>query len=420
MMCKSRHRLYAGGMAWLRDFALRRRELVAYQYPFTVPNVMYTGTLVVAATAATQRDFTKPWLLLVAVGLVFAPILAFIVGGYKPSTAVSAASVLAGVALLLLCWPPVFLDAAPFLLMFMLGEVFALGPMRIGLASLLASALLLIGASRTGHLSTFVPYLLFFLAIAAMMGHILQLQQRLVIEERARQDVLTEQAAADERRRIAREVHDVIAHSLSVTMLHLTGARRALQEDSDVDEAVDGLLDAERLGRQAMSDIRQTVGLLGARDAAPLRLAPEPGLSDLPDLVTSFADAGLHVESSIEVDPASVTPGIGLALYRVAQESLANVAKHAPSSAARLRLYVEKGAAVLSVDNELPRPVAGATAGAGLPGMRQRIALLDGEFEAGPGPQWWTVQARVPVATATAAHCAMHRIRLSRNEVRHD
>ena len=133
-----------------------------------------------------------------------------------------------------------------------------------------------------------------------------------------------------------------------------------------------------------------------------------------------FADAGLRVESSIEVDPASVTPGIGLALYRVAQESLANVAKHAPSSAARLRLYVEKGAAVLSVDNELPRPVAGATAGAGLPGMRQRIALLDGEFEAGPGPQGWTVQARVPVATATAAHCAMHRIRLSRNEVRHD
>ncbi len=403
-------------MAWIRDFALRRRGLMSYQFPFTVPVVMYSGSLLVAGTAAMQRDFARPWLLVVAISLVFAPIVAFIVFGHKPSTLTTAASVLTGVGLLLLCWPPVFLDAAPFLLMFMLGEVFALGSVRHGLVAAAGCAVLLVGAARAGHLTTYVPYLLFFLAIAAMIGRILQLQQRLVIEERARHAALTEQATADERRRIAREVHDVIAHSLSVTMLHLTGARRALQEDNDVDEAVDGLLDAERLGRQAMSDIRQTVGLLGARDAAPLRLTPEPGLSDIPDLVTSFADAGLQVESSIEVDPASVTAGIGLALYRVAQESLANIAKHAPASAARLRLYVEKGTAILSVNNELRRPVTSGPAGAGLPGMRQRIALLDGDFEAGPGPDGWTVQARVPVTPTATQHCAMHRIRMSRNE----
>lgn len=403
-------------MAWIRDFALRRRGLMSYQFPFTVPVVMYSGSLLVAGTAAMQRDFARPWLLVVAISLVFAPIVAFIVFGHKPSTLTTAASVLTGVGLLLLCWPPVFLDAAPFLLMFMLGEVFALGSVRHGLVAAAGCAVLLVGAARAGHLTTYVPYLLFFLAIAAMIGRILQLQQRLVLEERARQAALTEQATADERRRIAREIHDVIAHSLSVTMLHLTGARRALQEDNDVDEAVDGLLDAERLGRQAMSDIRQTVGLLGARDAAPLRLTPEPGLSDIPDLVTSFADAGLHVESSIEVDPTSVTAGIGLALYRVAQESLANVAKHAPASAARLRLYVEKGTAILSVNNELRRPVTSGPAGAGLPGMRQRIALLDGDFQAGPGPDGWTVQARVPVTPTATQHCAMHRIRMSRNE----
>ncbi|KIU18253.1 sensor histidine kinase [Mycolicibacterium llatzerense] len=407
-------------MAWIRDFALRRRGLMSYQFPFTVPVVMYSGSLLVAGTAAMQRDFTQPWLLVVAISLVFAPIVAFIVFGHKPATLATAASVLTGVALLLLCWPSVFLDAAPFLLMFMLGEVFALGSVRHGLLAAAGSAVLLVGAARAGHLTTYVPYLLFFLAIAAMIGRILQLQQRLVIEERARQAALTEQATADERRRIAREIHDVIAHSLSVTMLHLTGARRALQEDNDVDEAVDGLLDAERLGRQAMSDIRQTVGLLGARDAAPLRLTPEPGLSDIPDLVTSFADAGLDVESSIEVDPASVTAGIGLALYRVAQESLANVAKHAPASAARLRLYVEKGTAILSVNNELRRPVTSGPAGAGLPGMRQRIALLDGDFQAGPGPDGWTVQARVPVTPTATQHCAMHRIRMSRNETQND
>lgn len=415
MMCKSRHRLYAGGMAWLRDFAMRRRGLMNYQFPFTVPIVMYSGSLLVAGTAAVQRDFSRPWLLVIALALVFAPIVAFIAFGHKPATLTTAASVLAGVALLLLCWPPVFLDAAPFLLMFMLGEVFALGSVRHGLVAATGCALLLIGASRTGHLTTFVPYLLFFLAIAAMIGHILQLQQRLVIEERARQAARAEQAASDERRRIAREVHDVIAHSLSVTMLHLTGARRALQEDSDIDEAVDGLLDAERLGRQAMSDIRQTVGLLGAQDARPLRLTPEPGLADIPDLVESFASAGLRVDSRLEADAADLTPGVGLALFRVTQESLANIAKHAPTSAVQMRLRLNQGVADLSVRNSLPGPVTPAKQGAGLPGMRQRIEALGGEFEAGPGPDGWTVQARIPVATAVTGHCAMHRILMPRN-----
>ena len=124
-------------MAWIRDFALRRRGLMSYQFPFTVPVVMYSGSLLVAGTAAMQRDFTQPWLLVVAISLVFAPIVAFIVFGHKPATLATAASVLTGVALLLLCWPSVFLDAAPFLLMFMLGEVFALGSVRHGLLAAL-------------------------------------------------------------------------------------------------------------------------------------------------------------------------------------------------------------------------------------------------------------------------------------------
>ncbi|MUL44382.1 two-component sensor histidine kinase [Mycobacterium sp. CBMA293] len=408
-------------MDWLRDFALRRRGLMAYQYPLTVPIVMYTGSILVAGTAAIQRDFTQPWLLTVAVALVFAPIGAFIVGGYKPTTLVTAASVLTGVTLLLLCWPPVFLDATPFLLMFMLGEVFALGSVRDGLTSAAGCALLLFGASRTGHVTTFVPYLLFFLAIAAMIGHILQLQQRLVLEERARQAALTDQAAADERRRIAREIHDVIAHSLSVTMLHLTGARRALQEDDDVDDAVDALLDAERLGRQAMSDIRHTVGLLSAGEGQPLRATPEPDMSDIPDLVASFAAAGLKVDSRIDADPAVLTAGVGLALFRVTQESLANIAKHAPESAVQVRLCHDNGIADLSVHNDLPDTASEVKPGAGLPGMRQRIEMLGGEFHAGPEPTGWTVQARVPVAPATTPHaCAMQRIGLLRSEIHHD
>ncbi len=92
-------------------------------------------------------------------------------------------------------------------------------------------------------------------------------------------------AAADERRRIAREVHDVIAHSLSVTLLHVTGARRGLQQDRDIDDAVEALEQAEHLGRQAMADIRRTVGLL---DGALMSLAPEPGVDDIHCLVDDF------------------------------------------------------------------------------------------------------------------------------------
>lgn len=418
MMCKFRHRLYAGGMDWLRDFALRRRGLMAYDFPFTVPAVMYGGTILTIGAAAVQRDFTRPWLLIAATVLVLTPIMTFIAAGVKPHPLVAATFGLAAAAVLL-SWPAVSNDTAPCLILFVLGEVFALGRWRDGLIVAAASAVLLLVAARTGHLVTPLLYLA-FLPLAAMIGRILQLQQRLVIEERARQAALAEQAAADERRRIAREVHDVIAHSLSVTMLHLTGARRALQEDNDVDDAVDALLDAERLGRQAMSDIRHTVGLLSAGEVKPLRATPEPGLSDIPDLVTSFASAGLQVDSRIEADPADLSAGIGLALFRVTQESLANIAKHAPTSPVQLRLRHDNGIATLSVCNELCAPAAEIKPGAGLPGMRQRIETLGGEFQAGPGPDGWTVQARVPVTPAASAHCAMHRIRLSRNGTHND
>ncbi|MUL66337.1 two-component sensor histidine kinase [Mycobacterium sp. CBMA 234] len=406
-------------MESLRDFALRRRALVPYDYPFTVPMVMYSGTVLAIGAAAIQRDFTRPWLLIVASALALTPITTFIVAGVKPVPLLAAACSVTAVAVLL-SWPPISNDAAPCLLLFVLGEVFALGSWRDGLIVAAASAVLLFAASRTGHLGTPMLYVV-FLPLAAMIGRILQLQQRLVLEERARQASLSEQAAADERRRIAREIHDVIAHSLSVTMLHLTGARRALQEDDDVDDAVDALLDAERLGRQAMSDIRHTVGLLSAGEAQPLRATPEPDISDIPDLVASFAAAGLKVDSRIDADPTVLTAGVGLALFRVTQESLANIAKHAPESAVQVRLCHDNGIADLSVHNDLPDDAPEVKPGAGLPGMRQRIEMLGGEFHAGPEPTGWTVQARVPVAQTPTPHaCAMQRIGLLRSEIHHD
>ncbi|WP_078325371.1 sensor histidine kinase [Mycobacteroides salmoniphilum] len=382
----------------LREWAYRRRALVPYEFPWTVPVVMYTGTLLVVGCAVVQRGFTRPWLLALAALVALAPILIFI-AGYKLDTFGSTAFSIAGVALFL-TWPANVVDAAPFLLMFMIGEVGALASVRAGLLACGACVALLVVAEQLHHLGTFSLYNAFFVVVGWLIGHILQLQQRLLLQERAQQVRMQEQAASDERRRIAREIHDVIAHSLSVTMLHLTGARRALQEDHDVDDAVAGLLDAERLGRQAMSDIRGTVGLLsaGPGGAEPMRLSPEPGISDIPDLVADFTAAGMAVESHIYGSDESVSAGVGLALYRVAQESLANIAKHSPRSSAAVLLDINGSAASLTVSNDLAAGLpSDVCSGGGLAGMRQRIEMIGGEFRAGWAEDGWTVSASVPL-----------------------
>ncbi|OHU30641.1 two-component sensor histidine kinase [Mycobacteroides franklinii] len=384
-----------------REWAYQRRALVPYEFPWTVPVVMYGSTLLIVGCAVIQRDVTRPWLSIVASLLALTPILVFICAGYKLNTFWTVTCALAGVGLFL-TWPSNVVDAAPFLLMFTVGEVGALASVRAGLASIGACVALLVVAEQLNHLGTFSLFMMFFVICGWLIGRIMQLQQRLLLQERAQQVRMQEQAAADERRRIAREIHDVIAHSLSVTMLHLTGARRVLQEDHDVDDAVAGLLDAERLGRQAMSDIRGTVGLLSAGPGGvePMRLAPEPGIADIPDLIADFTAAGMAVESHIYGADESVSAGVGLALYRVAQESLANIAKHSPKSSAAVLLDINDSVASLTVSNDL---AAGfrldVCSGGGLSGMRQRIETLGGEFRAGMGEDGWTVSAMVPMAS---------------------
>jgi len=233
----------------------------------------------------------------------------------------------------------------------------------------------------------------------------MRIQAQLLVKQQEMQADLAEHAAADERRRIAREVHDVIAHSLSVTMLHVTGARRALQQDGDIDDAVAGLVDAERLGRQAMADIRRTVGLL---ETGPTKMAPEPGIADIPNLVDGFVSAGLPVTLHTEGRYERVSAAVGLALYRITQESLANIVKHASASKTDVGLLVSPSHASLSVINTLPVTVPAAPAsqsGRGLPGMRQRVELLGGILDAGPCRQGWSVRAEIPINDANTWRC---------------
>ena len=161
---------------------------------------------------------------------------------------------------------------------------------------------------------------------------------------------------------------------------------------------MDALTEAETLGRAAMADIRRTVGLL---DDAPMRMAPEPGVDDIAALVDDFTGAGLNVVLRTQGPVDRVSPGVGLALYRIVQESLANIAKHAPDARSSVTLSNTADHAELVIVNELPVPVAAPTGqvtdGRGVRGMRQRVELLGGMIDIGPTARGWCVRATVPL-----------------------
>nr|WP_241031488.1 histidine kinase [Rhodococcus koreensis] len=303
--------------------------------------------------------------------------------------------VIAAATLLLLQQPDTAFDFSPLILVILTGEVAATASLGVGLATLFSSMAVLSVFAVAGRLDG-APYALAGVVLGWAFGYLMLTQLRLLHQERASKAIQSEQAATRERQRIAREVHDVIAHSLSITLLHLTAARRALELDRDIDDAVDALSDAERLGRQAMADIRRTVGLL---DAGPAGTRPEPGVADLPDLIDDFRRAGLPVDFDLHGDLSAVTGTVGLGLYRITQESLANVAKHAPGVGADVRLTIEPERVSLEIRNPIRGRVSApdSSRGSGLRGMRERAALLGGTLRAGPDGRRWSVRAAVPL-----------------------
>ena len=336
-----------------------------------------------------------PWLLLEATGHNHLPTWGFV------------ACAVGGTYWLLL--DGVSSDVAPFLLVLLCLEVGAVsGPWATAatVAACIAPMFVLELSQDVGGWWVWLPGL----AAGAIGGFAAQAQVRLLANERASRTVLAEQLAAEQRREVAREVHDVVAHSLAVTMLHLTAARHALEADGDVDEAVDSLREAERIGRQAMGDIRRTVGLL---DPAGGDTRPLPGAADLPALVEEFRAAGLDVDAALRGPVGDLPPSVALAVYRVAEEALANVAKHAPGASGhadgrgrRRRRGApggEHAAGGRRGRRGRPRPGrpatrrrAGTGAGAASAGMRERVELLGGTLEAGPTGAGWEVAARIP------------------------
>ncbi len=228
---------------------------------------------------------------------------------------------------------------------------------------------------------------------------------------RAQSDTLRRRAVTDERLRIARELHDVVGHHVSVIGIQAAAARRVI--DRDPEAAATALGDIERSSREAVTQMRSLLGTLrelgdqpGDRDDRAPDRAPEPGVDDLPALAAERTAAGL----ATELDVVESSPGaaqhlpapLGLSLYRVAQEALANTTRHSTARSARVVLRVEDRtpapyAEVEVVDDGRPR---GATSGSGLGhlGMRERAAGMRGEVEIGPRPTGgYRVRVRVPL-----------------------
>src|SRR5579862_2133963 len=206
-----------------------------------------------------------------------------------------------------------------------------------------------------------------------------------------------EEAAAAERARIARELHDIIAHHLSVVVLHAAGARAAGGADPQT------LAEIEQSGRQALTETRRLFGVLRGPDEETDR-APQPGIGELPALADSLRATGLEVSLSIDGDHAALPPGVNVSAYRIVQEALTNVLKHAGPARAEVTVGCADSAVTIEVTDDGPgNPVPPAlTGGQGLAGMRERVAVFGGELRAGPRPGGgFTVTARLPIGEPT-------------------
>jgi signal transduction histidine kinase len=189
------------------------------------------------------------------------------------------------------------------------------------------------------------------------------------------------QAVSEERTRIARELHDVVAHSMSVMVVQAGAARRILGQDPE--QAADALAAIESTGRESLAEMRRVLGVLRSDDDLA-ELAPAPSLDDFDRLLRQFDEAGLPVELDVAGEARPLTPGLEMSAYRVVQESLTNSLKHAGPARAEVKLDYQDDALVVQVSDDGRGAAAPAGKGQGLIGMRERVEAFGGSLDAGP------------------------------------
>jgi len=229
-----------------------------------------------------------------------------------------------------------------------------------------------------------------FAAISWLAGRAVRTRTRLTeelheaaVREQEAQELQALRAAADERRRIAREMHDVVAHSVSVMVVQAGGARRILERDPE--RAVAAAAQIERTGREALAEMRRLLGVLHRDDDEHDARAPQPTMAGVGALVERAREAGLPVELHVEGERRSLPAGLDLAAFRVVQEGITNALKYADRAPTEVHVRWGARELVLEILDRGPGPARErmGDAGHGLVGMRERVRLYGGELETG-------------------------------------
>jgi signal transduction histidine kinase len=358
------------------------------------------ATLALAAAVAARRRFPVP--------------------AYAAALTVGAAQVIAGIGPYTVSpLQPTFADAGILVLLYTVANR---RPRRVSLPGLAACVALFAAAVaqlRPGpqpgqHPLQFVLLTIPFYVLAPVSAWVLgeSMARRRVylaaLEERAvraeaERDARARAAAADERARIARELHDVIAHNLSVMVAQADGGRYVF--DAAPEKSRQALAEIGATGRQALSEMSHLLGVLRA-DPEASAFAPSPGVAEIPRLVAQAREAGMRVAHTVEGTALPVTGGLSVAVYRIVQEALTNVRKHAgPGATAEVRLRYAADELLVRVTDDGRGAVPDAPcAGHGLAGMRERSAMYGGTVRTGPRPGGgFEVTARLPLPGAPAA-----------------
>jgi signal transduction histidine kinase len=313
-----------------------------------------------------------------------------------------------GLAFAALFMPPFVLGPAMLVAVY---SVAAYGRRWVSLAGLVVAELGLAAVWFTPAMlerSTFLGFM-GFIAVAWVLGHFVgdrqlyaaQLEERTAELERAREE-LARRAVVEERLRLARELHDVVAHAMSVIAVQSgVGAHVAASRPEEVGKALAAI---EATSRGALEELRRLLGVLRQDSDPQASLTPVPGLANLDRLLAEVGKAGLAVRVRVEGTPLQLPAGVDLSAYRIVQEALTNVAKHAGSAHAQVTIgYRDQDVTVEITDDGrgVVTPVGDGRGGTGhgLIGMRERVAAFNGQLAVGPRPGGgFRVAARLPVA----------------------
>jgi signal transduction histidine kinase len=296
---------------------------------------------------------------------------------------------------------PLGADIAGFAASFLLGNLSDRAQARFGLAIVVGAAAIVVYNDPAHSAGEFVFIPLLF-AIGWLAGYALRertehadlAEARAAQAERER-DAAARLAVAEERARIARELHDIVAHALSVMVLQVGAVRRKLPKSQEEDRAA--LEGVEQAGRTALTEMRHLLGAMRL-DSDELELAPQPGLDHLNTLVEEIERAGLTVQLHVEGEPVKLPAAIDLSAYRIIQEGLTNALKHADAEHAKITLQYQTRHLSIQIRDDGHGAAADNGAGFGLIGIRERVKILGGEMTAHNDPDGgFMLTTRLPV-----------------------